>query len=184
MPSMTNVKGVLQITEVNLQSSFKTEKVLIPCVFTCSISWISENLARKMEVQGAPLKLTVNGINSHQTIDTQIVKLKLTPVHSGGSCPSFVVKPYKRKDLNVGTEINDVDSLQVYYPQSEPILLKKYTCGDVVVLLGQDKCHACFRRRTERILTSLPFTGGLDTERSTPLDFRSFLDVLHGCYSK
>ena len=31
MPSVTNVKGFLQITEVNLQSSSHTEKVLVLC---------------------------------------------------------------------------------------------------------------------------------------------------------
>ena len=93
MTSVTNVKGLLQITEVFLQSSFRTEKVLVLSDSACSNSWICANLARKLDMQGALLKFTVHGINSHQTSDTQIVKLKLTPVHSGGSCPSFVVQP-------------------------------------------------------------------------------------------
>ena len=121
MPSVTNFRGLFQITEVNLQPSFRTEQVLVLCGSACGNSWISKKFARKLNVQVTPLKITVHGINSHQTIDTQIVELKLTPVHSCGSCPDFVVKAYVRKDLNVGTEVIDVEPLQVQYPLSEPI---------------------------------------------------------------
>ena len=88
MPSVMNVKELLHITAINLQLSFHTERVLVLCDSACSNSWISEKLARKLNVQGAPLKLTVHGINSHGAIDTQIVELKLTPVLSGG-LPGF-----------------------------------------------------------------------------------------------
>ena len=108
MPSVTNFVGLLHITEVNLQSSFHTKKVLVLCDFACSKSWVSEKMLRKMKVQGTLLKMTVLGINSHQTIDMQIVDLMLTLVHSGGSCSAFVVKPYVGNDLNFGTEVTDV----------------------------------------------------------------------------
>ena len=141
MPSVTNVKGLMQVTEVNLQSFFHTEKAPVLCDSSCSISWVCEKLARRLNVQGTPLKLTVNGINSHETIETQIVGMKLTPVHSGGFCPAFVVKPYVREDLNVGTEVIDVETLQVQYPHLESIPLKKYCYGDVEMILGQDMFH-------------------------------------------
>ena len=48
-----------------------------------------------------------------------------------------MVKPYVRRDLNVGTEVNDVTPLKVLYPQLEPIPLKKYSYGDVEMILGQ-----------------------------------------------
>ena len=76
---------------------------------------------------GTTLKLTVHGINSHETIDTQIVELKLTPIHSNGSCPAFVVKPLVRKDPSIGTELIDVESLQVQHPHLEPLRLKRYS---------------------------------------------------------
>ena len=138
MPSVTNVKGLLQITEVKLQSSFHTGKVLVLYNSSYSNSWISDKLARKLKVQGTPLKLTVHGIDSHETIDTQIVEMKLTPVQSDGSYPAFVVKPYVRKDLNVGTELFDVVTLQVKYPHLESIPLKKYSYGDVEINLSQE----------------------------------------------
>ena len=69
MPSVTNVEGLLQITEVNLQSSFKIEKVLLPYDCAYSHSKIPENRVTKLNIP--TLKLTVHEINSHQTIDAQ-----------------------------------------------------------------------------------------------------------------
>ena len=46
-----------------------------------------------------------------------------------------------REQLNVGTEVIDVDSLEVLYPHLEPIALKKYSHVDVEMILGQDVCH-------------------------------------------
>ena len=138
MPYVTTVERFSQITEVSLQSSFKTEKIHVLCDSACSNSRISENMRRKLNVQGTPLKFTVHGINSHQTIVTPIVELKLTPVRLGGSCPPFVVKPYVRKTLTFRTKVNDVESLKVEYPHLQPIPLKKHIYGDVEMILGQD----------------------------------------------
>ena len=80
---------------------------------------------------------------TYKTIDAQIVELKLTSVNSGGSCPSFVVKPYVTEEVNVGTELIDVESLEVLYPHFEPIPLK-YNYGDVEMILGQEVFH-CIR---------------------------------------
>ena len=44
MPSVTKDKGLLQITEVNLKSSFHTEKVFVLGDSACSNSWNSETL--------------------------------------------------------------------------------------------------------------------------------------------
>ena len=96
LPSVTDVKGLLQITEIELHSAATSEKVLTLCDSACSHSWISARLANRLKVQGVPTKLTVHGINSHQVISTEMVELKLTPVHSGGSCSPFTIKPYVR----------------------------------------------------------------------------------------
>ena len=95
MPSVSDVKGLLQITKVELESPSCSEKVLVLCDSACSHSWISKRLADKLQVKGSPTKLTVHGINLQQLIDTETVELKLTPVHSGGTCSSFPVKPTK-----------------------------------------------------------------------------------------
>ena len=98
------------------------------------------------------LKHTDHRINSHQTIDTQIVKLKLTPVHSGGSCLAFVVKPYVRTYLNVGTEVDEVDSLLVQNPHLELNPLKGNSFGYVEMILGQNMFY--YIRPTEYFETN------------------------------
>ena len=142
MPSVADVKGLLQVTEVELHANGTSEKVLALCDSACSHSWISANLATKLNVHGTPTKLTVHGINSNQVVDTQLVELKLTPVHSGGSCSPFVVKPYVREDLKVGTDTIDVELLKTKYPHLQPISLKKYSYADVEMILGQDVFHS------------------------------------------
>ena len=142
LPSVSDVKGLLQITEVELQTSEKSDKVLVLCDSACSHSWISSELARKLDVHGTPTKLTVHGINSNKVVDTQMVELKLTPVHSGGSCSSFTVKPYVRDQLTIGNDVIDVDDLKTRYPHLEPIALSKYSYKDVKMILGQDAFHA------------------------------------------
>ena len=128
---MTNVKGLLQITEVELHSAGESKKVLALCDSACSHTWISASLASKLKVQGTPIKLTVHGINSQQIVDTQMVELKLTPVHSGGSCSPFTIKPYVRDNLSVGTDTIDVDRMKIKYPHLESVLLHKYSYADV-----------------------------------------------------
>ena len=75
------------------------------------------------------------GINSQQ-VDTQIVELKLTSVHSGGSS-TFDVKPYVRKNLQVGNDVIDVDQLKQQYTHLEPVALSKYSYGDVEMILAR-----------------------------------------------
>ena len=141
LASVTNVKGLLQITEIELHSADESEKVLALCNSACSHTWISARLAKKLKVQGVPIKLTVHGINSQQVVDTQMVELKLTPVHSGGSCSPFTIKPYVRDNLSVGTDTIDVDRMKTKYPYLEPVPLHKYSYADVDMILGQDVFH-------------------------------------------
>ena len=99
----------------NHPSQFK--KSLSPVILHAIPRILPRIWLKKLNVQGTVLIHTVHGNKPHQTIDTQLVQLKLTPVLSGSSCPSFKAKPYVRKDLNVGTEVIDFDSLQVQYRQ-------------------------------------------------------------------
>ena len=137
-PSVADVKGLLQLTEVELHANGKSEKVLALCDSACSHSWISANLATKLNVHGTPTKLTVQGIISNQVVDTHLVELKLIPVPSSGSCFPFVVKPYVREDLKVGIDTIDVELLKIKYPHLQLISLKKYSYADVEMILGQD----------------------------------------------
>ena len=142
MPAVSDVKGLLQITEVKLESPSCSEKVLVFCDSACSHSWISKRLADRLQVKGSPTKIAVHGINSQQLIDTETVELKLTPVHSGGSCSSFAVKPFVRNDLKMGSDLIDVENLKTKYPHLEPVPLSKYSYADVEMILGQDVFHS------------------------------------------
>ena len=115
------MKKLLQITEVEVHTGTNSTKVLAFCDSACSQLWISENLATKLILKGLPTKLPVHGINSQQVVDTEIVELKMTPVHSGGSCSAFSVKPYVRKTLHVGNDVIDVDYLKTIYPLARVI---------------------------------------------------------------
>ena len=119
-------------------------KVLALCDSACSHSWISRSLAHKLRVKGSATKLTVHGINSQQVVDTETVELKMTPVHSGGSCSTFSVTLYVRDDLKVGNDVIDVDNLKKIYTHLEPIPLSKYSYSNVEMILGQDVFH-CIR---------------------------------------
>ena len=142
MPSVSDVKSLLQITEIELESPSGSEKVLVLCDSACSHSWISKGLADKLQIKGSPTKLAVHGINLQQLIDTETVELKLTPVPSGVSCTSFPVKPFVRNDLKIGNDFIDVDNLKAKYLHLEPISLSKYSYSDVEMILGQDVFHA------------------------------------------
>ena len=145
MPSVPDVKGLLQITGNELESPLWSEKVLVLCDSACSHSRISKRLADKIQGKGSPTKLTLHGIDSQQLIDTGTVELKLTTVHSGGSCSSFSEKPFVRNDLKIGNDFIDVDNLKAKYPHLEPISLSKYSYTDVEMSLGQDVFHSIRR---------------------------------------
>ena len=187
LPSISDVKGLLQITEVEVQTSEKSAKVLVLCDSACSHSWISSELADKLDVRGTPTKLTVHGINSNKIVDTPMVELKLTPVHSGGSCSSFTVKPYMRDELTIGNDVIDVDDLKTRYPHLEPIALRKYSYKDVKMILGRFPRYpptGVFRIRPPKYPSCRPFTVGLGTEWTPSVDNGSIFDMLQSCYSE
>ena len=181
LPSITDVKGLLQITEVELHSTTTSDQVLALCDSACSHSWISARLAKKLKVQGVPTKLTVHGINSHQVVNTEIMELKLTPVHSGSSCSPFTIETKGRENLNVGTDTIDVNYLKTKYPRLEPISLQKYSYADVDMILGQDVFH--FIRPLEYFDSARKNTPvGLGIKWTSSIDFWILFDMFQGCF--
>ena len=179
MLSVTNVKGLLVMIEVNLQSSFEIKQVLGLCDTACSNSWISENLPRTLNVQVPPLKLTVHGMNSHQTIDTQIVELKLTAVHSGSSCPAFAVKTVcegilKRCNRSNGCRIitSPVSELRTHSPEEVQLWRRRNDPWSGYVPLYPP--IGLFWKIPKEYSNSRPFTVGLGIEWATTFDFNFF----------
>ena len=57
LTSITNVKGLLQVLEVDLLSpSDVRTRALVLCDTACSHSWISSELASRLQLKGTPIK--------------------------------------------------------------------------------------------------------------------------------
>ena len=142
LSSVTDVKGVLQVTELKLTNSSGTSTTaLVLCDTTCSNSWVSDSLAAGLGLQGTALKLTVKGIKTEELIDTKVVQLAVTP-HKDHDFEAFTVRPYVRETLNVGSVIIEVKSMQEIYPHLAVLYPVKYSYGNIEMILGQDVYHA------------------------------------------
>ena len=91
LSSVTDVKGLLQVTELKLTNSFGTNTTALVLFNTaCSNSWVSNSLADRLGLQGTALKLTVKGINTEELSDTKVVQLTVTPQrHRSIHCTSL-----------------------------------------------------------------------------------------------
>ena len=116
LSSVSNVKGLLQVTELQLKSSSgKDTTALVLCDTACSNSWVSNYLANRLGLHGRALKLTVKGINTEEVVDTKLVELIVTPRDNQAFEP-FKVSPYVKEDSNVGADIINIKALQETYP--------------------------------------------------------------------
>ena len=116
LSSVTDVKGLLQVTELKLNnSSSNSTTALVLFDTACSNSWVSDSLAATLCLEGTALKLTPKGINTEELINTMVVQLTVIP-HKDQDFKAFTVRHYVRERLNVGSDIIDVKSMQEDYP--------------------------------------------------------------------
>ena len=142
LSSVSNVKGLLQVTELQLMSSSgKDTTALVLCDTACSNSWVSNDLAKRLGLHGTALKLTVKGINTEEVVDTKLVELIVTPRDNQAFEP-FKVSPYVNEDLNVGADVINVKALQETYPHLAVLDPVTYCYGSIEMILGQDVYHA------------------------------------------
>ena len=142
LSSVTDVKGLLQVTELKLTNSPGTNTTALVLGDTAgSNSWVTDSLADRLGLQGTALKLTVKGINTEELIDTKVVQLTVTP-HKDQDFEAFTVRPYVRETLNVGADIIDVKSMQEIYPHLAVLEPVMYNYGNIEMILGQDVYHA------------------------------------------
>ena len=139
--SVMNVKKLLKIAESDVFYTDCFRQVSVPCKSTYCHSRISEKLAEGLKLQCLPTILTVRGDNYQQTINTQLVEFSLTTVHLDDSHATFSVKPYVRKDLNIGTGIIDVLKFKQQYPYLEPVTFSKDSYVNVGIILGKEPFH-------------------------------------------
>ena len=59
MPSVTDIRRFLQVSEVELQVHGKSEKVLAVCDSACNQSWIAASHAKRSNVKGKPTQQTI-----------------------------------------------------------------------------------------------------------------------------
>ena len=91
LSSVTDVKGLLQVTELKLTSSSGANTTaLFLCDTACSNFWVSDSVANRLGLQGTALKLTVKGINTQELIDKKVVQLTVTP-HKDQDFEAFTV---------------------------------------------------------------------------------------------
>ena len=142
MSSVTDVKGLLQVTELQLvNSSCLDTKALVLCDTACSNSWVAGSLADRLGLHGKALKLTVKGINTEEVVDTRVVQVTVKPREQQDFEP-FTVNPFVKESLNVGSDIIKVQALQETYPHLAVLDPVTYSYKDIEMILGQDVYHA------------------------------------------
>ena len=170
------MKGLLQVTELQLKSSSgKDTTALVLCDTACSNSWVSNDLANRLGLQGTAMKLTVKGINTEEVVDTKLVQLIVTPRDNQAVEP-FKVSPYVKEDLIVGADVINIKALQETYPHSSSrhsyILLWKHRDD---TWTGCVSCHPTVRiLHCRREVLALPssLTHKLGSKRPSTVVFR------------
>ena len=142
MSSVTNVKGLLQVTELQLvNSSGLDTKALVLCDTVCSNSWVAGSLADRLDLHGKALKLTVKGINTEEVVDTRVVQVTVKPKEHQ-DFELLTTNPFVKESLNVGSDIINVQALQETYPHLAVLDPVTYTYKYIEMILGQDVYHA------------------------------------------
>ena len=130
------MKGLLQIIKVTLSSYKGSQTAWALCDLACSPSWTTRKLAEDLKLESRPICLPINGINSQELGNTELVELNLSSLD--GSRESFILFPYLKDNINVGIDVIDIASLQSIYPHLAPLEAKRYSYTDVELILGQD----------------------------------------------
>ena len=142
MSCVTDVKGLLQVTELQLVNSFDLDtKALVLCDTACSNSWVAGSLADRLGLHGKALKLSVKGFNTEEVVDTRVVEVTVKPREHQDFEP-FTINSFVKEILNFGSDIISVQALQETYPHLA--VLDPVTCSykDIEMILGQDVYRA------------------------------------------
>ena len=142
MSSVTDVKGPLQVTELQLVNSSGVDtKTLVLCDTACSNSWVAGILADRLGLHGKALKLTVKGNNTGEVVDTRVVEVTVKPREHQDFEP-FIINFFVKESLNVGSDKINVQALQETYPHLAVLDPLTYSYKDSEMILGQDVYQA------------------------------------------
>ena len=78
-PSVSNLKGLIQVTELHLVNSLGNDTMAkVFCDTACSNSFCDIACSR-LGLHGTTLNLIIKGLNSEEVHDTKLVGLNVTP---------------------------------------------------------------------------------------------------------
>ena len=148
MSSVTDVKGLLQIMELQLvDSSGVDTRALVLCDTTCSNSWVASSVADRPDrlgLHGKALKLTVKGINTEEVFDARVAE-DTVKLREHQDFEPFTINLFVKESLNVGSDKINVQALQETYPHLAVLDPVTYSYKDIEMTLGQDVYHAIRR---------------------------------------
>ena len=138
--SVLCVKELLQ-NELKLSSNSSSSNSLVLCDSACSHSWVSAQLAEKLNLSSEKLILTVSGINSQQVLTTERVEIVISVINESNSY-NFHARPFVKIDLNLESDAMNVSEFKKVYPYLTPVPSLSYQLSDVELILGQECFHA------------------------------------------
>ena len=140
--SRTGVKGLLQIVELEVFSPTKAINVFTLCDSRCSHTWISDDLAQKLSLDGKVTSITVNGINCQEVVQTRTVEVNFCSILPDEGGEVFTVNAFTKSSINVGRDFIDVAALKSKYLQLDPVPGTQIDYSSVSMILGQDAYEA------------------------------------------
>ena len=136
LSSVSNVKGLFQVTELQLtRSSGKDTTALVLCDTACSNSRVSNSLASRLGLHGTALKLTVKCKDTEEVVYTKLVELTLITRVNQAFEP-FKVSPYVKEDLNLGADVINFKALQETYLHLAVLGPVTYCYENIEMILG------------------------------------------------
>ena len=134
--SLMNLKGLMPLINLTISSNDSETTALVLCDTACSHSCISPELARRLNLTGRKIDLTVNGANGSEDITSEQVDLNVSSEFDPDIL--FTVCAYVKNNIYIGSDIINVRRLQEKYSHLEPIDSVEFRYADVEMILGQD----------------------------------------------
>ena len=134
--SLMNLKGLMPLINLTLSSYDSETTALVLCDTACSHSCISPELARRLNLTGRKIDLTVNGANCSEDIISEQVDSKVSSEFDPDT--SFTFCAYVKNNIYIGSDIINVRRLQEKYSHLEPIDSVEFRYADVEMILDQD----------------------------------------------
>ena len=136
------MKGLLQIVELEVLSPTKSINVFALCDSGCSHTWISDDLAQKLSLDGKVTSITVNGINCQEVVQTRPVVVNFCSILPDEGREVFTVNAFTKSSINVGRDFINVAALKSKYPHLDTVPGTQIQYSSVSMILGQDAYEA------------------------------------------